>query len=248
VAYCLQTGTWSTPVYNTDAGVTGSWVSGINARGELVITLTNGGTQTAYSFDNNTATTRIPTVTISQWQPTTLGRSVNIYEGDIALSGGTNVEAVIIGFHSNLFTTHLRGCSVSSGSATLTTPSGLTTLYTGMRAAVFGTDIGGVGVNYLIVKLTYASSTTATMSNPSTGASVTAQATASNCLVLIGRDFFAVTPVASSFQHVLNVRPAIQNVRSYCMSIYQATNAATGQVFSSSLYGTGSESSLVNVV
>ena len=330
VCYCLQTGVWSTPIYNSDAGITGNWVSAINTRGELVATLVNGSTQTAYSYDNSSSTTRIPIASVSQWQQSTLGRSVNIYEGDVAIRQGNNTEPIIIGFHTNLFKTYIRGCSVASSSGTLTAPSGtFTSLYTGMQAAIFGAGIGsktftssdvnttantititahlfttgesitlttssalpsplaistayyvivvdantiklatslanalagtaidittgGTGtqtivVNYLIVKLTYASGTTATMTNRTTGASVTASATVSNVFALVGKDFFISTPNINAEQHAFNVRPAIQNCRTYAMSIWQATDAVSGQHFAASIYGTGSESSVINV-
>lgn len=246
VAFCLETGVWSSPVYNTDAGVTGTWVSAINAQGKLCATLENGGTQTAYIWDDNTSTTRMPICAISQWQSAPLGRSVNLYEGATAIQQGNNTEPIIIGFHTNLFKTYLRGASVTSASNVLTA-TGFTSLYTGMQCVVFGTDIGGAGVHYLIAKLTYASSTTCTMTNRDTGATLNASASASNCFVLVGKDFFTVTPSANIEQFALNVRPALQNVRAWAVSVFQATDAATGNCYGQSVFGTGSQSSVVNV-
>lgn len=249
VAYCLETGAWSQPIYNSDAGVTGNWTSAISAQGQLVVTLDNSGTQTAYKFDDNTATTRMPTASISQWQSAPLGRSINIYEGAIALQQGTNVEAVVVGFHTNLFKTYVRGVSTTSGSATITAASGtFNSLYTGMQCAIFGLAVGvGGTLNYQIAKLTYVNSTSCTLTNVSTGAAVLLGASLSNVFMLVGKDFFTATPVADIQQFALNFRPAIQNARAFCMSTFLATDAITAQCYSQALFGTVSDSSVINV-
>lgn len=145
VSFCLETGTWTTGMYNSDAGVTGTWVSGTNANGQCITTLTNAGTQTAYVFDDNTNTTRMPTCAISQWQAASLGRSANIYEADIALRQGTNVEPFIVGLHTNLFLPYVRGCSTTASSTTLTAPSSIfTPVYTGMQCCIFGPGVGSL--------------------------------------------------------------------------------------------------------
>lgn len=248
VAYCLQTGTWSTPLYLTDCGFasTVTWESAINSQGKMICTLDASGTQTAYAFDDNTSTTRMPTCSIGQWQSTSAGRSINIYESDIAIKQGGNTENVVIGLHTNLFTPYIRGASTTNGANTLTA-TGFTSLYTGMQAAVFGTDIGGVGTHYIIVGLTYQSATVLRMVDRYAGTNINAQATLSNVFALIGEDFFAETPIANMSQFMLNIRPALQNVRSYCLSTFLATDAITGFVLGQSVYGTSSDSSVINV-
>jgi phosphopantetheinyl transferase len=51
--------------------------------------------------------------------------------------------------------------------------------HTGDMCVVFGTNVGGAGVNYMLARLTYASPTTCTMTDPATGATLNAQAGAS---------------------------------------------------------------------
>lgn len=189
----------------------------------------------------------MPTCAISQWQTAPLGRSVNIYELGVAVTQGANVEPMVVGLHTNFFKTYLRDCSTTSGSNVLT-GTGFTTLYTGMQACLFGTDIGGAGVNYLIVKLTYNSATQLLMTNRSTGSNVNASATLSNVFVLVGKDFFTATPYANISQFDLNFRPAQQNCRAWAVSVFLATDAVTGFVLGESVFGTASESSVVNVI
>jgi hypothetical protein len=332
ISWCVQNNQWSMPVYNADTGTTGSWVSGTNAKGKLWATLTNGGVETTYAYDDNTGTTRMPTCSISQWQSAPVGRSVNVYEGDVALRQGNNVESSVIGFHTNLFKTYIRGCSTTSASSLLTAPANTFSdnrLITGMLCAAFGLNIGNrtfnsVGVNlgnnsltvsdhiyvtgqsvtlttvgtlpsplvvattyyiivvdantiklasslanaygnseivlstigsgtstlvcnFLIAKLNYSTSTQATLTNRSSGNVVNAGATLSNVFVLVGRDFFVRSIYANAEQFGVNTRPAIQNARAWATSVFLVTDASIGQVFSSSVFGVPSESSVVNV-
>jgi hypothetical protein len=322
VSYCLQARGWSCPVYTSDMGVSGTWVSGINAQGELVATLTNAGVQTAYSYD--TGATRVPTVSIGNWTAKDTARGKAIYEVQLDLESGTNVETPIVGVHQNLVKPYIRGCSASGStltvpawpcapdvvskswamlagtalgvrnassvstsldtltinahglftgqSLTVSTSSALpspllaaTTYYvyvvdantiklaTTLANALAGTAIDltttGTGtqtivLNFLIVRLTYASATTATLTNPYTGASVS---TSGSCFVLIGSYFFPVPIVASTFQHAWPLRPAIRDCRTWALSCYMPTDGVAGQVLNLEARGTVSESSFVNV-
>lgn len=247
VSYCLESRVWSTPAYLTDFGVTGNWLGAINAQGQLYVSIDNAGTATSYIYDDRTSTTRVPTCSVGQWVSGGTGRGSAIYEIAAAIKGSANVEPVIVGLHKNLFPTYLRGGSVTSASATLTVTGAFTSNYTGMWAAVFGTDIGGAGVNYLIVKLTYVNANSCTMADPVTGNAVNAQASASNMLVLTGAYFRAITPTANIEQHLRNLRPAVQDCRSFCVSVFQATDATTGGVYQAEIFGNPHATSAVGV-
>jgi len=251
VSYCLQSGVWSEPVYTSDCGLSGyEWDAAVNAQGALYVSLVSGGTSTAYKYDDATGTSRMPTCSIGQWLTAgTPARGNGIYEVQANVKTGANVEPVVIALHKNLVKPYIRGCSVTSASATLTAPAGTFTATgtTGAYAAIFGTNIGGVGTNYLIAQLTYVSATQATMTNPLTGSSLTASASASDCFVLFGAYAYALTPTASMNQHLPSIRPAIQDARSFCTSAYMATDAATGAIWSLEMFGTDHDTSVVGV-
>lgn len=131
-----------------------------------------------------------------------------------------------------------------------------TTLYlaTTLRRAMSGTyiDITGAGsgtntivINYLTGYITYASATTVTLADIS-GSAINASTSVSGMLMLIGQYFAPVTPQVSLEEHLVNIRPAVQNARSFCISQWQATDAATNAVFLSTVFGTESQSSVVN--
>jgi hypothetical protein len=80
------------------------------------------------------------------------------------------------------------------------------------------------------------------------GVTFNSPVTLSNLFVLVGKDFFTSTPYANVEQFALNVRPALQNCRAWATSVYLATDATTGNIYSVATFGTGSESSVVNIV
>lgn len=246
ISFCVESGVWSAPAYLTDCAITGSWLSAINTRGELVVTINNGGTHTAYSYFNNTGTTRMPIASFTRWQ--SVARPANLYEIAISTKGTVSSEPVVIGVHQNLFKTFIRGCSLTSASATLTAPSGtFTSAWTGKHALVTGADIGGAGVHYLIVKLTYVSGTQVTMVNRSSGSSQTSGANASNVFVIVGEDFEALTPTSGVDQHIYSTYPMIVDCRSFAVSVWQPTDTSTGGVIAIDVFGTGSQTSEARV-
>lgn len=251
VSFCLESGVWGSPVYNTDAGVAEDWLSGINAQGKLYVSLTDKMTEpTAFVYDDATTTTRMPICSTGQWiVPQGTGRGNAIYEIASAIDQGSTgalINPAITVLHKNLFRKYVRGCSTTSGSSTLTAPSGtFTNAWTGKVAVVTGTAIGGANVHYLIVRLTVINATTASMANVTTGSAVNAQATLSNVFVLIGEYAFAQSTTVNCEQHLSNLRPAIQNARSYCVSLYQGTDALRGACFEVDIFGTPQRSSRV---
>jgi hypothetical protein len=56
--------------------------------------------------------------------------------------------------------------------------------------------------------------------------------------MLVGEDFFTETPTVNTDQHLLNEYPAVQDARSFCISVWQATDGVTGGVLDAFVYGT----------
>jgi len=248
----LQSWVWSEPVYLTDCGISSTtvWTSGINAQGKLYVSLTASGTSTAYVYDDATSTTRMPVCSVGNWITNqSTARGSGIYEAEASVRVfNTITEPVVIVLHKNLVPTYVRGVTVTSGVARVDTPSNffVSGATTGSYVAIFGTDIGGAGVHYLVAKATYASATRITLTNPFTGTDVFAQATDTNCFMLFGAYAYALT--ANQYQqdqHLKSIRPAIQDARSYCASVWMATNALTGAVWQVDIFGTGHDTSNV---
>jgi len=254
VSFCIQSGVWSEPVYLTDCGLTSGtvWTAGINSGGKLYTSLTLSSTSTAYIYDDATATTRMPVCSIGNWITNySTARGSGIYEAEASVRVfNTITEPVVIALHKNLVQTYIRGATVTNGQARLDTSSAFFTgaaSTNGAYVAIFGSNIGGAGVNYLIAKCTFVSDTRVTLTNPFTGSAVTAQATDTNCFVLFGAYAYALT--ANQYQqdqHLKSIRPAIQDARSFCASVWMASNSVTGAVWQVDIFGTGHDTSVVS--
>lgn len=257
VSYSLQSGEWSCPVYLTDYGFasTVTWSSAISSQGRMYVSLDdNAGAVTAYKYDDNTSTTRAPICSIGNWINTeSPARGNGIYEAEATIRAFAGMtEPVVICISKNLVQPYIRGVSVTSSSPNITVTSGTfpSSGTTGAYGAVFGTNIGGSGINYLVVKLTYVSSSVVSMSDPLTGSAVNASASASNCFMLYGAYAYALTPTVTTNslnQHLPSIRPAIQDARTFCTSVWMATNAATGAVWQVDMFGRAHATSAVGV-
>lgn len=262
ISYCVESGAWADPVYLTDCGF-GSAVtiqSMTAGQGEMVVSLNDSANYTAYSYDNASSTTRMPICQISPWTiQQSGGRGNGIYEIAAATRQGgtinsTTPENVIFGLHSNLFATYLRGNSVHNvtNPTRITNAAGVfTSAWTGKRAVIFGTDIGGSGIHYLYVVLTYGASTYVTMTSPTTGNAVSAQAIATGCFMLVGETFFVATPVTGRDQHYYALYPNLQDARSFAVSAYLpclkgSETVIDGAVFQMDVFGTNWQTGTVN--
>jgi len=99
--------------------------------------------------------------------------------------------------------------------------------------------------NFLIAKLTWASATTATMTDPYTGASLTSAVTLSPVFVLLGSYFGQMTPTADITQHLWSLRPQLLNCRTFALSALQISDAATSGILNIGTFGTMSDTSFV---
>lgn len=252
LSFCLQSGVWSEPVYLSDCGLaTSTWTSGVNAQGRLYTTLTASSVATAYKYDDNTGTTRMPVCSVGNWITNqTPARGSGIYEAEATVRVFDTIsEPIVMCIHKNLVPTFIRDCSVTSGAATLTAGSNffVSGATTGSYVAIFSASaIGTAGAKYIIAKATYSSPTVVTLTNPLTGAAVNASASATDCFVLFGAYAYALTAATyQRDQHLPSIRPNVQDARSYCTSVWMASDAATGAVWQVDMFGSGHDTSRV---
>lgn len=255
VSFCLQSGVWSEPIYLTDCGLSSSnaWTSAVSTQGRLYTTLTASGTSTAYIYDDATATTRMPTCSIGNWITNqSPARGNGIYEAQANVRVfDTITEPVVIAIHKNLVPTFVRGCTVAdaAGVGRLDTPSNFFTsgATTGSYVAIFSASaIGSGSAKYMIAKATYVSATRVTLTDPITGANLPPAVGATDCFVLFGAYAYAITPAQyQQDQHLRSIRPAIQDARSFCASVWMATDAVTGAVWQVDMFGSAHATSRV---
>lgn len=237
VSFSLQTGKWSTECRFADAGVSGSALACATSQGELVVSVNNGGAHTAYSWDTGAST--MPVTSFTNWKKTS--RAVNLSEVLAAFECDRTNDPVFISAHRNLRKTYAEDGVVTNGSNVCTSASfGFDAAHSGDMAVVFGSNVGGAGVNYLLARLTYTSPTTCAMTNPVTGLALNAQAVASACYVIVGYKITSLTLTRPGQQHTPPMQEFyVPDCQSHCFGVNMVTAAGAAQVFSVEGWGTG---------
>jgi hypothetical protein len=240
--YSLENKKWSAPEYFADAGVSGSALSCVTAQGELVLSVNNGGAHTAYKWDAGASS--MPVTAVTNWRNVG-GRGAMIDELQAVFDTDSSASPLTVGVHANMRQTYARDFSVTNGSNVLTSAGfGFDSEHTGDVVMLFGANVGGAGVSYMLARLTYASATTCTMTDPATGATLNAQATLSGLYGLVAHDALALALTRAKVQPTgpvedILVRDALQ----VAVSLNLVTAAGRGQFIQADVWGTvGGES------
>ena len=232
LVYSIQAGQWR-KIFLPDYGITSTCVSAVSAKRELYFTLTDGTTQTAYTYDTGSATA--PIAVVSNYQ--NAGGSVlnDIYE--MAIAATTNVStrlAVVI--NSNLSQTVFREVGTTASNATVTTPNAdFTSDMVNKKVILFGTNIGGGST--VLHQTTVASYT-------NTGAIVLVvapSATLTNVLMFVGN--YAASAAITGPDHLPNFFPNLTEQRSWNVACWIQGSGDVGNVLTCDVNGAAYASS-----
>lgn len=232
VSYSLENNQWSPPEYFSDAGVTGSALSCATSQGELVVSVTNGA---AYAWDEGA--TAMPVTSITNWkrQP----KPADVMEILASIDTDAVAEPLVVSCHANMRRTYVRDGAVTNGNNTLTSASAkFDSAHTGDMCCIFGTNVGGAGVNFLVGRMTYVSATQVSLSHPTTGATLNAGSTLSGCYVLLAYQIATVTLSHTNAQHTEPLQDfLVQDCLSFAIGVSMVTGATRGQVYSVEAWG-----------
>lgn len=235
-SYSLENEQWSPACFLSDAGVSGSALSCVNSQGELVLSVNNGGSHTAYSWDAGASS--MPVTSITNWRrgarPATLMEALVSFETD-AVS-----VPLVVSLHANRRRTYVRDLVTTSGSNTVSSATAkFDANHTGDLLCVFGANVGGAGVNYLIGRMTYVSATQVTLTHPTTGATLNASASLTGCYALLAHDIAAVTLSATGPQHTPPLTEMMaRDCLSFAVGVNMVTAASSGCVDNVTVWGT----------
>lgn len=240
-SYSLLDGRWSPVLRSADTSIAGNYLSGVNTmtsdgQGELVVTLDNAGTHTAYSFDKGA--TVMPITSMTEWRggfrPSTL------FELGVGFETDAVAQPLVYSVHRNLRTTFVTDAVTTSASNTISSATaGWIAQMVGYYICVFGTDVGGAGVNQLIGKIATVAGNNITIVNPSTGAALNAGASLTGAYMLIGYYIDTFTLTRTGPQHTGPLSEVLMpEALSYAVGINLWTGAQTGQVMETACLGT----------
>lgn len=235
VSFSLVNEGWGDPCYFPDANVSGGALSVTNTVGRMIVTVDNGGTHTAYAWDEGA--TSMPITSVTNWRYT--GKPATIEEMSVGFNVDNFASPMIIGIHRNQAKTFVQDGATTNGSSVVTSASAVfSAKRTNDMLAIYGTNVGGLGVNFLIARMTYVSPTTVTISDPYTGAALTAGATLANCYITFACQIFpyVFTESVSQFTPPL-LELFVDEAISHALSFTLLTNATAGQILTASVAG-----------
>lgn len=156
----------------------GSIISAVNARGRLFITLVNqDNTQNAYAWHEGAV--RMPISSMTNWKRSM--RPLTLQELDIAFEtdNADGLNPLVVSVHRNLRKPYVRDARVAAGSDRVDSlTAGFDSDNIGDCVAVFGHNIGGPGINYILGRISALASPSASPS-PSSSASASPSTTES---------------------------------------------------------------------
>jgi hypothetical protein len=215
----------------------GSAIACINSQGHLYITLDDGESQLAYTWDEGA--TFMPIASVTNWTQHTFAANVmellSTFESD-------TTTPLILTVHRNVKKTFVRDAVTTSGSATVASVSyGFTEGNTGDMVCIFGTDIGGTGVNYVIARIaTVPTPTTITLVDLDNVA-LLLPVSLNNLYMAIGAQVFTydLDRIGNQVSGPLQ-EPLVEDCVAHAIGLHLLTNATSGRVFNVTALGTES--------
>lgn len=217
LCYCLKNGRWSAPIYLQDYGFSTNHkiLSCTSAQRRLQISITDGSSQTAYTFDTGTSEIPISFVSAFQTNPTK-SLAKNIYELAATVETDVSNSPFVVAIQNNLFPNSLRDCSTTASSTTITSlKAKFNSSWRGRKICLFGNNINGAGTKYLIATIQSIISPTQITID------IAPQVTLANLLAYIGQWIEAVTlKPRGGGQHLSNFFPNVTDSISYSVSAW----------------------------
>lgn len=234
-SYSLINKQWSPVCYFADAGVAGTALSAVPSRGELIMTIKNGSAQTAYAWDKGATemwiTSQAP---YKRSMIERVPRAVDIREMQVTFESDSFAAPLIIAISRNVRQTFVRDAVTNNASNSITSATlNLRRSRVGDMVCVFGEDVGGAGIDYLIGRITTSvqgSPSTITIVD-STGAPLNAGASLTGLYMTIAAQIFTYAFTDIEAQHSLFLRePIVLDCQSHACSFSLLTNATQGQI------------------
>jgi len=227
VSWNIQNGKWSPEQFTSDTGIDGDPLSCATAQGELYVTLNDSGTQTAYKWDSGA--TEMPVTALTNWTdhsyPASIEEMLSTFDTD-------SEKPIIFSVHRNGRKTYVRDASTVDGTNTVTSSDAEWDSYSpGQYVCVFGEDIGGAGIDYLIGIIESVSGDDIEIVDYA-GDPVNADATLSDCYMLIGQFIFTYDVEWEGKQQTPPLlQPYVTDCLSHSLGISIFTNAESGRPF-----------------
>ncbi len=165
-SFSLLTEDWFPACYFVDAGVAGTALSAVHSRGELIMTITNAGAQTAYAWDKGATEMWITSQTpYRRAMIEKVPHAVDVREMQVTYETDNKNTPMIVSLNRNVRQTFVHDAASTAGSARFDSATADFEDHIGEMVAIFGTDIGGTGIDFLIGRISALASASSSVSS-----------------------------------------------------------------------------------
>ncbi len=222
-------------IWIPDFSVTGNVFACTTSKRRLYMTINNGGSYTAYSFDTNSL--NAPMSFVSNWQDQPAGQLAGKDIYSMAISADTSVStSMAVCLAKNLQKSVFRQIGVTSASANITDAE--STFYSGMvgkKVIIFGTNINGGSTVYIRGIVSAFTNTGLITLTDLAGAPLSPSATLTDLLMFVG-EYIAVASIAAA-KHFGNFFPNVPECKSYQICVWTKGTGQTGNILGVDLVG-----------
>lgn len=239
IAYSLQgKGEWSNPVYAQDYGIlAGTFQSCQTAARRLYVTIKNGSSFTAYEWDTG-AVDPVPVSFVSHYSGApNRSAAKNVYQLQLAVETNDN-DAVIVALNRNQQKLAFRNITVNSGNGNIiSTDGGFTASMLGKQYALFGKDVNGTGVHFILGLLTAITDANNATIGGVSGLPIVPALDQAGLLMFVGDYVQDIFPGELGAIHLPDLFPNVIDAKSLAVGVWFLTNDHIGSVLDLNLFG-----------
>jgi hypothetical protein len=228
----LQTGDWR-QVWIPDYSISGTVLSMATAKRNLYVSMTSGGSNTAYLFDSGTPTVGVSVVSNFQSSPSPAAVK-DLYEMTLQTESGDSTSRLAVCIAKNRKKAVFRQISVGIGSATITDAE--TTFYAGMvgkQVLIFCPDIVNAGDQLFRGKVaSYIGGSQVTITNMA-GTPLNPAGSHTDLLMFVGE----FTANSTYSDNPPNYFPNVPEARSFQVAVWLRGQNDLGNILSAELFG-----------
>lgn len=239
--YSLQTGVWR-QVWLPDYAINGTVLACTTAQRKLYISVTNGGSNTAYSFDTAAIGSIVPVSFVSNVQNAPSGNSYlkDIYELALAAESGTTTDLAVC-LAKNAAPMVFRRVIVTIADARISNSGEIFTAdMVSKRVLLFGENLTTPGTHFFHGKVSFFTSATNITLTDLSGTPFNPTGSFSELLMFVG-DYTATAGLTG--KHPPNFFPNLPELRSYQLGVWMRAAGDIGNVLAADVFGTNYQSS-----
>ena len=249
LVFSLQNKQWSHPIYLQDYGITAGSIQSCQTAGRrLYVTIKNGSAFTAYEWDTG-ASDPVPVSFVSHYSGApNVAAAKNIYQLQTSIETQTGAAPLVVCVNKNLQKLAFRNITVNSANSLIvSTDGGFTASMVGKSYALFGKDVDGTGIHYIVGLIIAVTDANNAQIGGLSGTPRVPALNQAGLLMFVGDYVQETVPAEMGLgsQHVADLFPNVTECKSVAVGVWFMTSNEFGSVLDTHLFGSISGSGRV---